>query len=220
VPTQSQTVPATTAPTTEPAAFTLSVTGQSGDSGIVEGRFAPIVRASESGAETTALDDCGATTDRSYALRLDLTATVTSSLAADVSLLQFESDNWAPKNMDIILSSEGSETCAISGDSTVDFGELQPHQLASATVWLILPNTITPNEPSPVLKRLTSEFRLRVPELSVGSSVTDTPTTTGPRIAICGNYLSGTDKFIAISTDVAPTMKNVTGEEETDCAAG
>ena len=220
VATQSATASTTNASAPAPAglaAFVLTVTASDGDKATVEGRFAPLVPADQSGIEASGLEGCQGASDRDYAIRLDLTATVESSLPATVSLLQFEGDNWAPKNMDIVLDAEGALSCQVSGDSEVTFGQLQPHQAGHQTVWLILPEAITPDEPHPEMRKLTAEYRLKIQKLEVAESATDTPTATGSQIASCINVPSATDKFIAISTEVARTMKNVTGEEETEC---
>lgn len=89
---------------------------------------------------------------------------------------------------------------------------------AHITIWLILPETITPNDPKRSLQTFTGDWRFAEPEMSVSEDSTNNHTAACSQIVLCRNHSSSVDQFIAITAQVPRTLKNVNDEAETDCA--
>lgn len=116
--------------TTGSPSFVISSTTQDGDKVKVEGRFGPALPASESDVDQTALSECPQPTPdgRAFVVRLDLTTTVESSLAGEVTLETAHVDGGGIVNF-VMGFSEGAHCDAGEpNEASVKLGMLQPGQ--------------------------------------------------------------------------------------------
>jgi hypothetical protein len=162
------------APSTDgPPNFVINATTQDGDKVSVEGRFGPALPASESDVDQTALSECPspASDGRAMVVRLDLTATLESSLAGEVALEAAHVDSKGIVNF-VLGFSEGARCVAgEANEASIKLGTMQPGQSANFTMWIVLPNAITPEVPQPTVKELGEKDWLMTPiEPSVNGS--------------------------------------------------
>jgi hypothetical protein len=148
-PTASST-PADTA-STGAASFVIHGTTQAGDKVKVEGRFGSPLRPSESDVNQTALGECPppAPDGRALVVRLDLSTTLESSLAGEV---KFETNSIIGGPLvNFVMGFREGASCE-SGQPqnvVVNFGSVQPGQSDNFTMWVVLPDAITPADPHP-----------------------------------------------------------------------
>ena len=156
-----------------------------GDTVRLEGRFGPILPASESDVDQEVLSQCleGVGGSRELVRRLDLTVFITSKLPGDVSVVQpgrganYGEEAETPRAVDFIVGGPEGTSCHKGIDeedgAVVDFGTLQPHEERTFPVWVVLINAITPAEPHPSLKRLQGqEWLMTEPVVRVGDAET------------------------------------------------
>ncbi len=220
-PTTSSTTNSTTADTasTSAASFVVHGATQDGDKVKVEGRFGSPLRPSESDVDQTALSECTqpAPDGRELIVRLDLTTTLESSLAGEVTVST--SPIVGPLVSFVMGFKEGAR-CegGQPQNAEANFGSMQPGQSVSFTMWVVLPDAITPADPHPSEHALAARgWLMGVPEPSVNGKGTATgvgikPTTvvSGSRIVRCiiyGNDVAGPgDEYIAVVGDEPTTM--------------
>jgi hypothetical protein len=165
-------------------AFSFRGHTEHGDQIRVEGRWGPILPPSESDVDRTALQSCPDANDgRELVRRLDLTATITSSLAGEVRLggfvVQVSPEDTASSHyiLDYVMNtSEGTscyrDTGEEGGTGVADLGTLQPHVPHDLTMWVVLPDAITPRDPQPSAKQLASEgWYIGTPAVSVDGAL-------------------------------------------------
>ena len=151
-PTTSPTTSSTTADTPPAGApsFVVQGTTQEGDKVKVEGSFGSPLRPSESDVDQTALSECTppAPDGRELVVRLDLTTTLESSLAGEVTLST--SPIVGPLVSFVMGFKEGAR-CegGEPKNAEANFGSVQPGQSVSFTMWVVLPDAITPADPHP-----------------------------------------------------------------------
>lgn len=167
---------ATTTPTTDQAApslkakpaFALNGHTEHGDTIHIEGRFGPILPPSESDVDQSALQRClDAADGRELVRRLDIAATITSSLPGEVRIGGFvvqatEETQHAHLLLDYVLNNPDGAACyrdtgEEGSTGVVNLGTLQPGATAYLSVWVVLPDAITPRNPEPSAKQLASE---------------------------------------------------------------
>jgi hypothetical protein len=207
------------APSTDgPPSFVVNATTQEGDKVSVEGRFGPALPASESDVDQTALSECPspASDGRAIVVRLDLTTTLESSLSGEVTLEAAHVDSKGIVNF-VLGFSEGAR-CVVgeANEASVKLGTMQPGQSADFTMWVVLPNAITPEVPQPTVKELGEKDWLMTPiEPSVnGSSYLEDQhnRVSGSRVVKCHpganpSVPSGPeDEYLAVVGDTATTL--------------
>jgi len=205
---------------TGPPDFTLAAKTQAGDSVTVEGRFGPALAPAQSDADPAAVRECPQSDGRELIVRLDLTTTIRSSLAADVTLDQFRSDGIADNLTEFLMGYTGGPSCqSVDGaDHQVDLGTLQPHAPHQFTAWAILDDAITPNEPHPSPRRLGSQWRMDIPTIAInGTVVTEAATAGGPRVIRCTNTTAGQDDTLISITGTPPTTITGMNSERLGC---
>lgn len=227
--TSSTTATVNTSPT-EPSmagrpSFTVSVAEPDGDKVSLEGRFGPVVPASQSTVSQTALSECPqpASDGRAMVTQLDLATTVKSSLAAEVQLgtsYLIDVARNIPLVNFVMGYREGPECDnGQPGSATINLGKLQPHQTDHFTMWVVLPDAITPNRPHPTERQLGRELwlmALPVPVVqggSTSSTIGERPVvhTSGSRIVSCEHANFGGEEhfeYLAVSGDTATTLRN------------
>lgn len=140
-----------------PPDFILNESAQSGDKLKLEGRFGPLLPAGESDVDQNVLAGCSGVDGRELITRLDLTATIESGLSAHVTLANLAPSAVTP-HVDFVIDNAEGSTCS-SGDANSEeaaeeaanpnLGTLQPHEPHHFTMWVVLTDAITPNDPHP-----------------------------------------------------------------------
>jgi hypothetical protein len=206
--------------------FLVSATGEGGDTVKLEGRIGPPLPSAQSDVNQAALSECpeAAGDGRAVVVRLDVAAGIESSLAGEVG---FETSLVRPvRPLDFVLGFN-PPTCVLGEPqyASVNLGMLQPHQAASFTMWVVLPDVVTPDDPQPSEQTLREEgWFIELPTLTLNGRVLGViagqqPDTSGPRVVACQNNPSG--KYIAVigGTPQVLTEQNVKDYGEV-CAAG
>lgn len=182
-PVSTQTTDKATPNPNKAPAFSISGHTEHGDEVHVEGRFGPILPPSESDVDQTALKSCPDADDgRELVRRLDITTTITSSLPGEVRVgsfvarLEEEESQSAHILLDYVLDSPEASGCyrdsgENEGGGIVNLGTLQPHEPHRFTMWVVLPDAITPSDLHPSAKKLASEgWYMGYPTVSVNSA--------------------------------------------------
>ena len=203
-----------TAPAGAPS-FVVHGTTKEGDKVKIEGRFGSPLRPSQSDVDQTALGECPPPTPDGRALvaRLDLTTTLESSLAAEVEL---EVTYIAGSVVNFVMGFREGARCQSGqpGSTTVNFGSMQPGQSVNFTMWVVLPDAITPADPHPSEHALAAHpWIMGVPEPAIngtGTGIGTNPNTvSGPRFVMCHNGDNVTEpgnEYIAVVGDTPTTM--------------
>jgi hypothetical protein len=152
------------APTTTPA-FSLNGHTYHGDTIHLSGRWGPILPPSESDVDPTALSQCPDVDGRELIRKLTITATITSGLSADVTIegfpvVPYEEPPHTHGLLDFVIDEPGGASChrnTTEAAASVNLGTLQPHTPAELSVWVVLPDAITPRDPHPSAKTLAHE---------------------------------------------------------------
>lgn len=228
--TQITTAPVTsTTSTTEPdtnghPSFTINVAEPDGDDVTVEGWFGSVVPASRSSVSQTVLNECPspAPDGRAMVTQLDLATTVQSRLPAEVEL---QTGNVTGGLMDFIMGDREGARCTNGepGVTTTNLGKLQPHQTNRFTLWVVLPDTITPDRPEPTEQQLGKEERLMVLPIpgikdygSTENNEAPKRHVSGPRVVTCqepGFVGEHREEYLAVTNDSPKTLNN----NETPC---
>jgi hypothetical protein len=208
-PTTSST--ATGAPAGAPS-FVVQGTTQEGDKVKVEGRFASPLPPNESDVDQTALGECPspAPDGRELVVRLNLTTTLESSLAGEVTLST--SPIVGPLVSFVMGFKEGAR-CegGEPKNAEASFGSVQPGQSVNFTMWVVLPDAITPADPHPSEHALAADLWLiGVPAPLVNGKGIGTPNKlSGPRVVRCRTEdfgLAGYEHYIAVVGDTPTTL--------------
>jgi hypothetical protein len=149
----STTSPAPSA--SEPPAFTMEGSTEGGDKVRIEGRFGPALPPGESGVNQNVLEGCPQyAAGRDLLVQVELRTTIESSLSGNVTAEGF--DFALPHEVDYLLDFSEGATCKFAGENevSVNFGTLQPHQPQHFTMWAVLLNAITPQDPHPSVQTL------------------------------------------------------------------
>jgi hypothetical protein len=183
--------PATPTPPTDkaapsskgPPAFSIHGHTEHGDKVHVEGRFGPILAPSESDVDRTALQSClDAGGGRELVRRLDITATITSGLSGEVRIGGFvvratEESQHSHFILDYVMDGGGGLACyrdtgEEGSTGVINLGRQQPQEPRHFTMWVVLPDAITPSDPHPSAKKLASEeWYIGYPVVSVDGAV-------------------------------------------------
>lgn len=180
-----------------PPDFILNESAQSGDKLKLEGRFGPLLPAGESDVDQNVLAGCSGVDGRELITRLDLTATIESGLSAHVTLANLAPSAVTP-HVDFVIDNTEGATCS-SGDASSeesaeeaanpDLGTLQPHEPHNFTMWVVLPDAITPNNPHPSTATLAHEqWLIHLLGARIDNSPTGVPSAqaaSGRRIVTC-----------------------------------
>jgi hypothetical protein len=213
-----------------PPDFVLNERTQTGDKLKLEGRFGPLLPADESDVEQNVLGECPEVDGRELITRLDLTATIESGLSAHVTLANL-SPSAVTQHVDFVIDNSGGATCS-SGDANSEeaaeeatnpnLGTLQPHEPHHFTMWVILPDVITPNDPHPSTATLAHELWLiHLLGARIDNSPTGVPSAqaaTGRRIVTClaeaGVYQ---EAYIALVSGTPQTINTSDPKNEPLC---
>ena len=180
-----------------PPDFILNESAQSGDKLKLEGRFGPLLPAGESDVDQNVLAGCSGVDGRELITRLDLTATIESGLSAHVTLANLAPSAVTP-HVDFVIDNAEGSTCS-SGDANSeeaaeeaanpDLGTLQPHEPHHFTMWVVLTDAITPNNPHPSTATLAHEqWLIHLLGARIDNSPTGVPNAqaaSGRRIVTC-----------------------------------
>ena len=214
-PTTPPTTSSTTADTasTGTASFVVQGTTQEGDKVKVEGSFGSPLRPSESDVDQTALSECTppAPDGRELVVRLDLSVTLESSLEGEITLST--SPVVGPLVSFVMGFKEGAR-CegGEPKNAEANFGSVQPGQSVSFTMWVVLPDAITPADPHPSEKALAAgSWLMGVPMPLVNGKGIGTPSRlSGPRVVRCRGNGDGVNEpgneYIAVVGDTPTTM--------------
>lgn len=213
-PTPESTTSSTTADTTSTGApsFVVQGTTQEGDKVKVEGRFGSPLRPSESDVDQTALTECTqpAPDGRELVVRLDLTTTLESSLAGEVTV---STTPIVGPLVSFVMGFKEGARCegGEPKNAEASFGSVQPGQSVNFTMWVVLPDAITPADPHPSGHALAADLWLMgVPEPLVNGKGIGTPTRlSGPRVVRCRHEdfgLAGYEHYIAVVGDTPTTL--------------
>jgi hypothetical protein len=156
--TATTTTPTATAPIpTQPATrnFVDSASTTQGDRLSVEGRVGPLVRPGEAGVPSQqSLGECPGLAGRERFIRIELAATIDSSLAGTVELTVPQPGNINFETPIEYLNESGERVeCATTQNADtmrINLGSLQPHQQSQfATLWVIVVEAVTPKDSTP-----------------------------------------------------------------------
>lgn len=182
------TAPSTPAPTPKPD-FVIESEGKSGDKVKLEGRFGPPLSASDTDASHAALESCQGADGRQMVVRLDVTATVESGLAGHVALgfrVPYQNERSLSPPLFLMGYSEGPACSGQAEPGRADLGTLEPHQPHSFTLWLVLPDVVTPRDPHPSAKSMArQEWLIDQPEVWMDNGRLAATGTTGKRVDEC-----------------------------------
>jgi hypothetical protein len=212
----------TTSPTTSSTAadapvdgapsFVVEGTTQEGDKVKVEGSFGSPLRPRESDVDQTALSECTppAPDGRELVVRLDLSVTLESSLAGEVTL---STSPIVGPLVSFVMGFREGPRCegGEPKNAEANFGSVQSGQSVSFTMWVVLPDAITPADPHPSEHALAADLWLMgVPMPLVNGKGIGTPTRlSGPRVVRCRTEdfgLSGYEHYIAVVGDTPTTL--------------
>jgi hypothetical protein len=170
-----------------PPSFVVTQTSGGGDVVRVEGRLGTPVPASEAKVD---LGGCPQPADdgRAVVVPLNLTTTIESGMSGEVTL-STGAVSW--RNVNFLMGASDAE-CKVGEPSNtkVSFGTLQPHQAFPYTIWLVLPDLVSPNDPHPSEKTLRQEggWFIQAPEAGVvTSSPAQSNSMTGSHVVTCDN---------------------------------
>lgn len=210
----------------EPPSFVVKGTTQEGDQVTLEGRLGRALPASESDVDQTALSSCPppANDGRAMVVRLDLTATLESSLSGKVNVfpvaLQDTTGRHQPINF--LMGYNQGAACAqqaeTDGTTGIDLGTVQPHQSAHFTMWVVLPDAITPADQHPSKKMLGSQdwlIAIPLPQVN-GHGVGKPSVVRGSRVVHCHEPVIGGEsdrRYIAVVDDTPKTLHGECLEE-------
>jgi hypothetical protein len=196
-----------------PPSFVVRATTAEGDKVKVEGRFGSALPARESDVDQTALNECPSPTPngRAFVVRLDLTTTLESSLAGDIELV---TSTGRTRLVNFVLGFAHGATChGEPGLIHVDLGTLQPQQSADFTMWLVLPDVMTPDDPHPSGQTLAVEgWFIEAPQPLVNGSDlyrNQHDSVSGPRAVQCENNGEVT-KYLAV---IGATPRTLTEQD-------
>jgi hypothetical protein len=182
--------------------FVVNATTQEGDTVKVEGWFGPTLPASESDVDQSALSECPAPAPdgRAIVVRLDLTTTLESSIAGQVGL---ETSYVHGQLANFVMGYSQGAQCELGepNATSASLGTIQPGQSSNFTMWIVLPDAITPDNPHPSEKSLAGEgWFIEPPQPTVNGSgfhQDQHNSVTGPRVVQCENTEQGI-KHIAV----------------------
>jgi hypothetical protein len=166
-------------PKSKPA-FSIIGKTEHGDTIHVEGRFGPILAPNESDVDQTALSSCPDTDGRELVRRLDVTAIITSALPGYVRVGGFvvqvdEENQHGHLILDYVLNGADGSHCyrdTSEGGGVENLGTLQPHVPRTFSMWVVLPDAITPNDPHPTASTLAhEEWYIGYPAVSVNGAL-------------------------------------------------
>jgi hypothetical protein len=216
--------------TSGPASFVLHSTTEQGDTVKIEGWFGRALPASESDVEPSALSGCPppANDGRAIVVKLDLAVTLESSLAGKVGFQTGDvaGGSTTQQLMAFVMDYSSGATCLRGEPSatTAELGTMQPGETRHFTIWLVLPDAITPSDPHPSEQTLGREHWLMlVPQPVVDGSYTphdEAPRVSGPRVVHCqsGGESGGPGiNYLAVVGHTPTTMR---GESSTMGEAG
>lgn len=214
-PTTKPTTSSTTA-ASSPAgvpAFVVQGATQDGDKVKVEGHFGSPLRPSESDVDQAALSECTppAPDGRELVVRLDLTTTLESSLAGEVTL---STTPIVGPLVSFVMGFKEGPRCegGEPKNAEASFGSVQPGQSVNFTMWVVLPDAITPADPHPSEHALAADLWLMgVPLPLVNGKGIGTPSKlSGPRVVRCRGNGDGVNEpgneYIAVVGDTPTTM--------------
>lgn len=179
----------------------------------VEGSFGSPLRPSESAVDQTALSECTppAPDGRELVVQLDLTTTLESRLAGEVEV---DTTPIVGPLVSFVMGYREGARCEGGEPKNVvaNFGSMQPGQSVSFTMWVVLPDAITPNDPHPSEKALAAHLWLMgIPFPSVNRQGIGTPSKlSGPRVVRCRHEdfgLAGYEHYIAVVGDTPTTIR-------------
>jgi hypothetical protein len=210
-----------------PPDFILNESAQSGDKLKLEGRLGPLLPAGESDVDQNVLAGCSEVDGRELITRLDLTATIESGLSAHVTLANL-SPSAVTQRVDFVIDNSGGPTCSSGDESSEeaanpDLGTLQPHEPHDFTMWVVLPDAITPNDLYPSTVTLAhGEWLIHLLGARIDNSPTGVPSAqaaTGRRIVTCpaeaGVYQ---EAYIALVSGTPKTINTSDPKNELLCS--
>lgn len=163
----------------------------------VEGHFGPAQTIAQSGVDQSQLAECAHNDGRELVVTLTLTTTVTSSLPVkEVDVGRIGGYLSESKQFGFIGDFTEGPGC-ITEETHIELHTVQPHTPDNFTVWVILNEAITPNEPNPSPKRLGEGWRMWIPDVLVDGTLAGT-TVQGSRVVNCG---TAGEPFIFVAGD-------------------
>lgn len=198
-----------------PPAFVLKSKNEDGDRVSVEGRFGQALPLAQSDANQSAVGQCPQSDGRELVAHLELTTTIRSSLAADVVLDDFLTDGQASRQTEFLMGYTNGPTCESEAgiNHKVDLGTLQPRIPHRFSIWIILDDAVTPNDPHPSASKLGRDWRLPIPTVLIDSKPTASDTTVGGlRVVSCTNEGIEGDLFVSIAGTVPHSIHGITKE--------
>jgi hypothetical protein len=168
VPTQTATTPETVS-SGEPD-LTIRAEASDGDTVLITGHLSEPIPQAQSDAEPSGLSEClGSNDQRALIVKLTLEVTVESSLATDVGLSNFQTaEHSTGTPMSYLMGYSTGESCEPGNDVTLR--QIQPHATSDFTIWLLLPDAITPDEPEPTAQALSGRYMMIVPVVSINEN--------------------------------------------------
>lgn len=185
----------TTASASGPPSFVLHTTTEQGDRVKMEGWFGPAQTQQESDVEASALSGCPppANDGRAMVVNLETAITLESSLSGSVgfSTGNVPLSNMGQQFMAFVMGYSSGPTCVHGEPSatTIELHTMQPGETRHFTIWVVLPDAITPADPHPSEQALAhGRWLMMVPDPMVNGSYAahgQQPSVSGPRVVHC-----------------------------------
>lgn len=214
--TSSTTSTSNTADTISPAepntdhrpSFISGLSTEQGDEVSVKGWFGPALPVSASNVDQAALSGCiePAQDDRAMVVELDLITTITSSLSGKVELFAADVNGYGYPGVDFVMGFSGGASCEATTDGAgtgINLGTLQPHQPHDFTMWVVMPNAITPEHLHPTERQLGEEEHWVMAPLHISLNGS-TPVLQGgeglegPRVVSCSIPNGMAEAYVAV----------------------
>jgi hypothetical protein len=144
-------------------------------------------------------------------VRLDLTATLESRLSGKVDVFPVALRETMGRHQPInfVMGYSQGASCAqeaeTDGTTGIDLDTVQPHQSARFTMWVVLPDAVTPTDPHPSEKTLGSQdWLMAIPVPQVNGHGVGEYVARGTRVVHCHEPVIGGEsdrKYLAVVDD-------------------
>jgi hypothetical protein len=181
--------PAPVAPKPPPLSFAITTQSSVGDRVRLVGSFGSVTTPAQSGLSSAELSECfGAADGRELVAKLTLTATVESGLSADVGLDRLVNGPIGQAGVELIFPSPDGTSCNSNqdfGPPEFEFGSIPAHGSRSATLWAVLDDVITPDDPHPTASSLDGNYDIALPETYITGVPANITGVGGPSVIDC-----------------------------------
>jgi hypothetical protein len=199
-PTSSTAPISTIATTTNVPMFQATLRSDQGDTASLRGVLRDPPRPSgSSDVPPGALASCVDQPSRALVAKVVLDLTLTSKLSLDEVTMMLGANGKFPLQPKAVIQYSSGAQCAQSvTDGNISMKSVEPQQLRSITVWVVVPDAVTPAQPAGDPAMLTT-VRLGVTVLLGTSGATKYTTGSGPYVSACSSSNANSTNDLEIS---------------------